>query len=194
MTEAGPVRSRSLVAKLALATLLAALALSLLASAYVIAADSRAFHADTLEQIDRLQRLVAPPAAEAAYQLNADQAESLVAGLQAFDEIHRAEILDDFGRTLAEVEREGGGASWLGERLFGDDRRHERELIHPDLREANGAVGTLRVELAPDVLGAALVERLRNSVVTSVVQAVIVSLVVVLLFYGLMLRPMLRIF
>ncbi|WP_018862332.1 MULTISPECIES: PP2C family protein-serine/threonine phosphatase [unclassified Thioalkalivibrio] len=193
MTESGPARSRSLVAKLALATLLVALALSLLASAYVIAADSRAFHAETLEQIDRLQRLVAPPAAEAAYQLNADQAESLVAGLQAFDEIHRAEILDDFGRTLAEVEREGGGASWLGERLFGADRQHERELLHPDLRETNGAVGTLRVELAPDVLAAALVERLRNSVITSVVQALIVSLVVVLLFYGLMLRPMLRI-
>lgn len=79
MTEPGPARSRSLVAKLALATLLVALALSLLASAYVIAADSRAFRADTLEQIERLQRLVAPPAAEAAYQLNADQAESLVA-------------------------------------------------------------------------------------------------------------------
>ena len=187
-------RNRSLVAKLAVATLLAALALSLLSSAYVIASDWNAFRAETQSQIDRLQRLVEPPAAEAAFQLSADQADSLVQGLLVFDEIRRVEILDDFGNTLAEDQRASeiqsrDWAKWL----FGDLREHERALRHPDTRGHIQGVGHLRIELDPGVLGAAFVNRLQAGVVTSVTQAVIVSLVVVVLFYLLMLRPMLKI-
>ncbi len=187
-------RNRSLVAKLAVATLLAALALSLLSSAYVIASDWNAFRAETQSQIDRLQRLVEPPAAEAAFQLSADQADSLVQGLLVFDEIQRVEILDDFGNTLAEDRREvesqaGEWSRWL----FGDLREHERELRYPDTRGNVQGVGRLRIELDPGVLGVAFVNRLKTGVLTSVTQAVIVSLVVVVLFYVLMLRPMLKI-
>ncbi len=187
-------RNRSLVAKLAVATLLAALALSLLSSAYVIASDWNAFRAETQSQIDRLQRLVEPPAAEAAFQLSADQADSLVQGLLVFDEIRRVEILDDFGNTLAEDQREvesqvGEWSRWL----FGDLREHERELRYPDTRGNVQGVGRLRIELDPGVLGMAFVNRLKTGVLTSVTQAVIVSLVVVVLFYVLMLRPMLKI-
>ncbi|WP_018873025.1 PP2C family protein-serine/threonine phosphatase [Thioalkalivibrio sp. ALJ16] len=187
-------RTRSLVAKLAVATLLAALALSLLSSAYVIASDWNAFRAETSEQMDRLQRLVEPPAAEAAFQLSADQADSLVQGLLVFEEIRQVEILDDFGNTLAKDSREGDGeaadwALWL----FGDLQTHERDLTHPGTRGNVQGVGQLRVELDPGVLGRVFVARLQTGVVTSVTQAVIVSVVVVLLFYVLMLRPMLRI-
>ncbi|WP_019628142.1 SpoIIE family protein phosphatase [Thioalkalivibrio sp. AKL10] len=190
----GTRRNRSLVAKLAVVTLLAALALSLLSSAYVIASDWHAFRAETGEQIDRLQRLVEPPAAEAAFQLSAAQADSLVQGLLVFDEIRRVEILDDFGNTLAEdaQERTQTGGEWA-HWLFGDLQTHERELRHPDTRGNIQGVGVLRVELDPGVLGRAFVNRLQTGVVTSVTQAVIVSLVVVVLFYLLMLRPMLKI-
>ncbi len=187
-------RNRSLVAKLAVATLLAALALSLLSSAYVIASDWNAFRAETQAQVDRLQRLVEPPAAEAAFQLSADQADSLVQGLLVFDEIRRVEILDDFGNTLAEDERAAEAASgdWA-QWLFGDLRAHELELTHPGTRGNVQGVGQLRMELDPGVLGRIFVARLQTGVVTSVTQAVIVSLVVVVLFYFLMLRPMLKI-
>lgn len=187
-------RHRSLVAKLAVATLLVALALSLLSSAYVIASDWNAFRAETTEQIDRLQRLVEPPAAEAAFQLSADQADSLVQGLLVFQEIRRVEILDDFGNTLASDsrERERSGGEWT-QWLFGDLQTHERELRHPDTRGNVQGVGQLQVELDPGVLGQIFVGRLQTGVVTSVTQAIIVSLVVVLLFYVLVLRPMLRI-
>lgn len=187
-------RNRSLVAKLAVATLLAALGLSLLSSAYVIASDWNAFRAETQSQIDRLQRLVEPPAAEAAFQLSADQADSLVQGLLVFDEIRRVEILDDFGNTLAEDQRERatGSPEWA-QWLFGDLREHELALRHPDTRGHIQGVGQLRIELDPGVLGTAFVSRLQTGVVTSVTQAVIVSLVVVVLFYLLMLRPMLKI-
>ena len=188
------VRSRSLVAKLAAATLVAALALSLLASAYVVATDWRTFRAETTEQLERLLSLVASPAAEAAFQLNADQAEHLAGGLLTFPEIRRVEILDDFGGSLAEAEREGdaGGAA-LADWLFDDLESHTRPLEHPDARGREGVVGQLVVETDPHVLAAAFVTRLRASVLTSVAQAVIVSLVVVLIFYALMLHPMLRI-
>ncbi len=187
-------RNRSLVAKLAVATLLAALALSLLSSAYVIASDWNAFRAETQAQVDRLQRLVEPPAAEAAFQLSADQADSLVQGLLVFDEIRRVEILDDFGNTLAEDERPAEAASgdWA-QWLFGDLRAHELELTHPGTRGNVQGVGQLHMELDPGVLGRIFVARLQTGVVTSVTQAVIVSLVVVVLFYFLMLRPMLKI-
>ncbi len=187
-------RNRSLVAKLAVATLLAALALSLLSSAYVIASDWNAFRAETQAQVDRLQRLVEPPAAEAAFQLSAGQADSLVQGLLVFDEIRRVEILDDFGNTLAEDERAAEAASgdWA-QWLFGDLRAHELELTHPGTRGNVQGVGQLRMELDPGVLGRIFVARLQTGVVTSVTQAVIVSLVVVVLFYFLMLRPMLKI-
>ncbi|WP_018866972.1 MULTISPECIES: SpoIIE family protein phosphatase [unclassified Thioalkalivibrio] len=187
-------RNRSLVAKLAVATLLAALALSLLSSAYVIASDWNAFRAETQAQVDRLQRLVEPPAAEAAFQLSADQADSLVQGLLVFDEIRRVEILDDFGNTLAEDERAAEAASgdWA-QWLFGDLRAHELELTHPGTRGNVQGVGQLHMELDPGVLGRIFVARLQTGVVTSVTQAVIVSLVVVVLFYFLMLRPMLKI-
>ncbi|WP_018141048.1 PP2C family protein-serine/threonine phosphatase [Thioalkalivibrio sp. ALJ7] len=190
----GARRHRSLVAKLAVATLLVALALSLLSSAYVIASDWNAFRAETTEQIDRLQRLVEPPAAEAAFQLSADQADSLVQGLLVFQEIRRVEILDDFGNTLASDsrERERAAGEWT-QWLFGDLQTHERELRHPDTRGNIQGVGQLQVELDPAVLGQIFVGRLQTGVVTSVTQAIIVSLVVVLLFYVLMLRPMLRI-
>ncbi len=194
MMPEGRRRNRSLVAKLAVATLLVALALSLLSSAYVIASDWNAFRAETQSQIDRLQRLVEPPAAEAAFQLSADQADSLAQGLLVFDEIRRVEILDDFGNTLAEDQREAEPTSGQWSRwLFGDLREHERELRYPDTRGNLQGVGRLRIELDPGVLGIAFVNRLKTGVLTSVTQAVIVSLVVVVLFYVLMLRPMLKI-
>lgn len=187
-------RRRSLVAKLALATLVAALALSLLSSAYVVASDWRGFRAETLEQIDRIQRLVAPAASEAAFQLSTDQAESLVQGLLVFEELARVEILDDFGNTLAVDGREGTGtaAGWV-QWLFGDLRHHQRALQHPDTRGNLQRVGTLQIEVDPGALGVSFVDRLWTGVITSVAQAVIVSVVVVLLFYFLVLRPMLRI-
>ncbi|MGM0553661.1 MAG: SpoIIE family protein phosphatase [Pseudomonadota bacterium] len=194
MTAARAARSRSLVAKLAAATLLAALALSLLSSAYVVASDWRTFRAQTTEQLERLLSLVASPAAESAFQLNADQAERLAQGLLAFPEVRGVEILDDFGGTLAKAERASDAAGpALAGWLFDDLESHTRALAHPDARGREGVVGQLTVETDPDVLANAFVGRLRASVLTSVAQALIVTLVVVLIFYALMLGPMLRI-
>lgn len=194
MSEPVPARRRSLVAKLAVVTLLAALALSLLSSAYVIASDWNTFRAETDEQVRQLKTMVAPPAAEAAFQLNAAQAGSLVEGLLEFREVRRAVLLDDFGDVLAEGAREDEGeAGGVGEWLFGGMQAHERELRYPDVRGRVQSVGQLQIELDPEVLGESFVSRLQAGVVTGVTQAVLVALVVVLLFYALMLRPMLRI-
>lgn len=194
MTEPVPAHRRSLVAKLAVVTLLAALALSLLSSAYVIASDWNTFRAETREQVRQLKTMVAPPAAEAAFQLNAAQAGSLVEGLLEFREVRRAVLLDDFGDVLAEGAREAAGEpGGLGEWLFSGLEVHERELRHPDVRGRVQKVGQLQIELDPEILGQSFVSRLQAGVVTGVTQAVVVALVVVLLFYGLMLRPMLQI-
>ncbi|MBU1664366.1 MAG: hypothetical protein KKG92_03075, partial [Gammaproteobacteria bacterium] len=87
------------------------------------------------ESTTRNLDLVRASAAEAAFQLNTNQADNVAAGLLNSDEISHVLLRDNFGSVLAERSRaeRGRESAWLGEHLLaGMEKRHiSLEYIDP---------------------------------------------------------------
>jgi signal transduction histidine kinase/DNA-binding response OmpR family regulator len=138
--------------------------------------------------------LVRASAAEAAFQLNAAQADNVVAGLLSFEEISRVVLRDNFGTVLAERARPhaGGGRSSLGDALIAGQESHGLRL---DYQEAHGApeaiyVGHLEVTLDGKVIGQRFLGLALSKMAFAVALAILLSLLLGVVFYITIIRPL----
>jgi signal transduction histidine kinase/DNA-binding response OmpR family regulator len=138
--------------------------------------------------------LVRASAAEAAFQLNAAQADNVVAGLLSFEEISRAALRDNFGTVLAERARSrtGGDRSPLGDALIAGRESHGLRL---DYQEARGApeaihVGHLEVTLDGNVIGQRFLGLALSKMAFAVALAILLSLLLGVVFYITIIRPL----
>lgn len=188
-------RWRGITAKQAVVTLIIAVAMSILAGIAELAMEARMMRAEIQERTWKLLDLVDGTAAEAAFQLNPDLAQQVADGLFGDGEVKRVILRDDFGRSMAlrELERDTDG-TWLMDALFGDIIQY----VGPLRYEMNGdtlaePVGEIELTLALDSLGNAFLERSVLIFGLSVIKAFAIAALVVLAFYLLITRPLLKV-
>jgi signal transduction histidine kinase/DNA-binding response OmpR family regulator len=138
--------------------------------------------------------LVRASAAEAAFQLNGEQADNVAAGLLNFEEISSVVLRDNFGTVLAERAREQLGVhrSFLGDTLIAG---REKQSLRLDYKEAHGAsrathVGQLEVTLDGRVIGQRFASLAVSKMIFAVTLAILLSLLLGVVFYLSIIRPL----
>ncbi|ADC62149.1 PP2C family protein-serine/threonine phosphatase [Allochromatium vinosum] len=188
-----PLR-HGLTFKQAAVTLLVVLLLGLSVGTLELILDWRAMRVEVRVNLENTLDLVEGSAAEALYQLNPELGSRVVDGLLVFDLVRYVELRDDFGRVLASRQNPPLGASafhrWSG--LFADMTDFSRPLRQVEPDGARTEVGVLRVELSPERLTERFLQQAARSAFFGVARAGGISLLVVILFYFMITRPLLR--
>ncbi|MFN4262420.1 MAG: SpoIIE family protein phosphatase [Thioalkalivibrionaceae bacterium] len=184
---------KSLVARLALATLGFALAFSVVSVVWVVQSEISDRLTDLENRVDQVVALVEPSASEAAFQLNDDQARVLVAGLISFNEIRSATIVDDFSNVLAasgdlEPSQVKAPARWWFDGLD----RVERELRR-DGGASSPIVGRLVLTFDNQSIGEQLSSGMVDAVIGAMINAFVLTLVLAGLFGWFVVRPLLSV-
>lgn len=181
--------------KQAFATLVIALMVGLLTSAYELLDDYQKMHDQVRHDMAADLNLVRGLAVEAAYQLSSELAGEVVAGLHQNPMVLEVVLTDNYGGELGRRERAAVFTPFpgLADKLFADVASHVRAL---ETRNPNGtstAVGTL--ELRMDTAGMLNVwlDRATAAMVSGAARAVLVCALVVAVFYWLITKPLLRI-
>ncbi|AHE98573.1 PP2C family protein-serine/threonine phosphatase [Thioalkalivibrio paradoxus] len=174
-------------------TLVIVLLLGLAAGLVELGADWRSMRAEIQEHTWRTLELVRGTAAEAAFQFNDDLAAQVADGLFAHREMQQVVLSDNFGGTIARRDRSDvPPAGPLVERLFGDITEYAIELRHGLRPGAAGTtVGTLQVTLDSAEIAARFMERGFMIVVLGLAKALVISALVVVIFYFMITRPLL---
>ncbi|MBK1724129.1 SpoIIE family protein phosphatase [Thiocystis violacea] len=187
-------RLRGLTFKQAAITLLVVLVLGVAMGVLQLFLDWRGMREEVREGMERTLALVEGSASEALYQLHPELGRQLVQGLFVFDAVQRVELRDDFGQVLAEQTRAPGAATlktgwgWLFEDVI-----HFRLPLRYAASGATAAdVGVLEVALSPDVLARRFRQQAMRDALFGIARAVFISLLVVVIFYFMITRPLLR--
>ncbi|MCA1771114.1 MAG: diguanylate cyclase [Halomonas sp.] len=190
-----PLRSGSLTSKQALLTLLLAILISVIAGCIELFNHALSMRQDVTQRVEQQLAIVNGAAAEAAFQLNPDLAHQIAHGLFRDNDIAEVAIRDDFGSPLAEfAPTEGVEASWLSQRLFGDILHYQIQLnyyVASDLPEAE--VGEVELRLDEQRLTQQFLDRSISVVGTSVMEAFILSLLIIAFFHYFITRPLLKV-
>lgn len=194
----GSRRWRGITAKQALLTLLIAVVLSALAGTAELVLDARQLRTETQQQTLRLLNLVNGSAAEAAFQLNTELAETLADGLFSGGNFARVVIMDDFGRVMANREKAAPAdtavpSHWLLKQLFGDILYYQTDLYY-DLGDnlLPQYVGEIELTLALDSIGQSFIDRGQLIFLLGLLKALGIVGLVVVGFHFLITRSLLR--
>ena len=191
---AGPKKG-SLTTKQALLTLLIAMLISSVAGSIELLSHANNMRQETEQRIQQQLAVVNGAAAEAAFQLNPDLAHQIAYGLFSDSEVAWVSIRDDFGRSLAEYESpEQADSTWLSQYLFGDILHHQTDLAYymgSDMPEA--VVGKIELMLAEGYLTQQFLARIYTVVGVSILEAFILSILVIAFFHLFITRPLLKV-
>lgn len=184
--------TRGLTFRQAAITLLIALALGLAAGAVELHADWKAMRADIQDHSTRTLRLMHGSAAEAAFQFNDALAAQVVDGLFEYRQMQHVVLRDNFGNVLAERHRSDARAAGpLVTSLFGDITEYRSALHHASAPGASAEVGRLEITLAAGEIAESFIQRGFVIVTVGLVKALGISVLVVLIFYFMITRPLL---
>ncbi|TVU90204.1 GGDEF domain-containing protein [Vreelandella titanicae] len=194
LSAPGPKKG-SLTTKQALLTLLIAMLISGVAGSIELLSHATKMRQETEQRITQQLTIVNGAAAEAAFQLNPDLAHQIAYGLFNDNEVAWVSIRDDFGRALAEFDRpEQAGSTWLSQYLFGDILHYRTSLAYymgSDMPEA--VVGEIELMLAEGYLTQQFLARIYTVVGVSILEAFILSLVIITFFHLFITRPLLKV-
>ena len=188
-----PLRRR-LAARQLLITLGFALLVGLVTGGLELVSEWHALRARIDAGTKQNLQLVRASAAEAAFQLNVEQAANVAAGLFNNDEIAQVTLIDNFGNVLAERTREAkaGELSAIGNALISGLDRRSLQLDYQDPLQTSGTthVGQLDVVLDGNVLGQRFLALALNKMVFAVGLAILLSLLLGIVFYLNIIRPL----
>ncbi|MCW4149086.1 diguanylate cyclase [Halomonas sp. 18H] len=190
-----PLRSGSLTSKQALLTILLAILISVIAGSVELFNHALSMRQNVAQRVEQQLAIVSGAAAEAAFQLNPDLAHQIAYGLFSDNEIAEVAIRDDFGSPLSEfAPTEAVESSWLSQRLFGDMLHYQIPLnyyVAVDLPEA--VVGEVELRLDEQRLTQQFLDRSISVVGSSVLEAFILSLLIIAFFHYFITRPLLKV-
>ena len=181
--------------KQAFATLVIALAVGLITSAYELLNDYRAVHDQVGRDTAADLSLVRGLAVEAAYQLSSELAGEVVAGLHQNPLVLDVSLSDNYGGLLGQAERSPVPtlSASLAERLFGDVAAHQRPLETRNLNGTGTMVGVLELHLDTGGLFNVWLDRAILAMWSGAARAALLCVLVVAVFYILITKPLLRI-
>lgn len=184
---------RGLAARQTIVNLVFALLVGLSIGIVELVFDWQTWRSDISTTTARTMDLVRHSAAEAAYQLNGEQANNVAVGLLHFEYILTATVHDNFGNVLAEQGRTlpGGGLAWVGQHLLTGQEDHRLPLRYFESgASTQGIVGTLTVTLDSATAGRRFVELAVTKLIVRVIWAVVLSILLTVIFYLGIIRPL----
>ena len=188
----GVTVSRGLTVRQATVTLVIVLVLGLLAGLIELYVDLKSMRGEIEEQTTRTLRLVQGSAAEAVFQYNEVLAEEVVNGLLGYRQIQQVTLRDNFGDVFAEGARgDTTSAGALVRSLFGDLTTYRITLQHNPNPVTANEVGALEITLAEGEIAQSFMQRGLVLVTLGLIKAVVISALVVLIFYFMITRPLL---
>lgn len=133
------------------------------------------------------------PASQIAYNIDKRLARELLGGLLQHPAIIDARIVDPDGRVLAAKSRPAEGSPYrrLSDLLFGDSRIYQKNLKVRQLDDV--ALGYLRVRIDTYYYGTAFLHRATNTLISGAVKTLVLSIVLLFLFYFSLAKPMMRV-
>ncbi|MBP6819017.1 ATP-binding protein [Ferrovibrio sp. MS7] len=179
---------RRLSVKQVQVAVLAALVLGFISSIFQLILDVRSELSSRDTAINQVMDMLNEPAAQAAYALDEQLAVRVVNGLLLYRPILRAEIHDNYGRRMAVQQREDTEGNWLTHLVGAEDEVRTRPLYAARGQEL---VGELRVVVDGDQFAANVVNRIGVVLVTGFVRNFFLALLLTVLFYYTLTRPLL---
>ncbi len=190
--ESGVAISRGLTVRQATVTLVIVLVLGLLTGLVELYADLKSMREDIQEQANGTLRLVQGSAAEAVFQYNEILAEEVVNGLLGYRQIQQVTIRDNFDEVFAAGERtDSTSAGALVRSLFGDITAYSISLQHNPNPVTTNEVGVLEIKLAEGEIAHSFMQRGSILFTLGLIKAIVISALVVLIFYFMITRPLL---
>ncbi len=146
---------------------------------------------DTIQQVLSISR---ESAVQAAINLDKGLAEQVAKGLFQFPPIYRAEIADNFGGTLAVMERNPPAGSyfweWLADLVLEPSKSYSVELIHPDYHEK---MGMMTVEVDIHSFTRTFFSRATMVIFSGLLRNFLLAFILFILFHYVLTRPLLSI-
>ena len=171
-----------------------ALLIGLLIGAFELISEWRDLRARIDTSTRQNLELVKASAAEAAFQLSADQAGNVAAGLLNFEEISHVTLSDNFGTILARQSRkpDATDSSLLGEKLIEGLGTRSLRLEYKDPHSSAAAihVGQLEVVLDANVISQRFLGLAQSRMLFALGLAVLLSLLLGIVFYLTIIRQL----
>ncbi|WIF65225.1 ATP-binding protein [Metapseudomonas otitidis] len=171
-------------------TVLVAFILGTLLSIIQVGIDYASENASLDREIRALLEISHNPAARIAYNIDAELAQELVAGLLRSPAVIRAEIIDNSGTVLASVGRPAARSDYrvFSDFLFGARREFQDPLFITHAPEE--ALGLLRLEVDTFAFGNHFLRRSMLTLVSGFVRSLLLSLILLVLFYSMLTKPL----
>ncbi|MHC5350250.1 response regulator [Metapseudomonas furukawaii] len=171
-------------------TVLVAFILGTVLSVIQVATDYFSENESIDREIKALLEISHSPAARIAYNIDAELAQELVVGLVRSPAVIRAEIVDNNGAVLAGVGRPRTESDF---RIFSDYLFGERREFTDPLYIAHApreALGVLRLEVDTFAFGSHFLRRAMFTLVSGFVRSLALSLILLVLFYSMLTKPL----
>tara|TARA_Y100000748_G_scaffold22307_1_gene17016 strand:- start:2359 stop:4722 length:2364 start_codon:yes stop_codon:yes gene_type:complete len=173
-------------------SVLVAFALGILLGLAQVVVDYRSEDALIDQEVQAQINVSLSPAARIAYNIDAELALELVNGLLEAPQVVRAEIIDNNGIALASVSRPMATSRYrtVSDALFGRRRDYSQPLYVE--HAPNELLGHLVIEVDTFYQGASFLRRAGLTMLSGFVLSLVLSLVLMVLFYAMLTKPLVR--
>ena len=174
-------------------TVLVGFVLGTLLSLLQIGIDYASEDASINREIVSLLEISHNPASRIAYNIDAELAQELTLGLLRSPAIIAAQLSDNNGNVLANVNRPGlhSGYRMISDWLFGANRQFEDRLYLDNM--PNESLGTLRLEVDTFAFGSRFLRRAEVTLLNGFVRSLLLTGILLALFYVMLTKPLVRV-
>ncbi len=174
-------------------TVLVGFVLGTLLSLLQIGIDYASEDASINREIRALIEISHNPASRIAYNIDAELAQELTLGLLHSPAITRAQLVDNNGLVLADVQRPRKESSYrpISDFLFGANRQFEDRLYLTHM--PNDALGVLRLDVDTYAFGSRFLRRAEITLFNGFARSLILTGILLALFYVMLTKPLVRI-
>ncbi|SDH36726.1 Signal transduction histidine kinase [Pseudomonas flavescens] len=171
-------------------TVLVAFILGTLLSLVQIGLDYASEDAAINREIHALMDISHNPAARIAYNIDAELAQELVAGLQRSPAVIGARIVDGDGETLADTTQAPAHSRYrvFSDFLFGDSRHFETRLSVEHAPDEQ--LGTLQLDIDTYAFGSNFLKRSLLTLINGFIRSLLLSAILLVLFYFMLTKPL----
>jgi signal transduction histidine kinase/CheY-like chemotaxis protein len=174
-------------------TVLVGFILGTLLSLIQIGIDYASEDASINREMQALLQISHNPASRIAYNIDAELAQELTAGLLQSPAITRARLIDNNDTVLADVQRPREESSYrlISDFLFGDNRHFQDPLFLSHM--PNEYLGTLYLEVDTFAFGGRFLKRAEVTLLNGFIRSLILTVILLALFYFMLTKPLVRV-
>lgn len=174
-------------------TVLVGFVLGTLLSLIQIGIDYASEDASINREIRALIEISHNPASRIAYNIDAELAKELTLGLLHSPAITHAQLIDNNGNVLADVDRPRKESSYrpISDFLFGANRQFEDRLYLAHM--PNESLGVLRLDVDTYAFGSRFLRRAEITLLNGFARSLILTGILLALFYVMLTQPLVRI-